>query len=127
MPKTKNTINTLRKEKILKILGCLPSSVLFNVVISTSLNLNVPEITGLHDSLWHYFWCAQMNGLLARMKLTPKVWLQPLCVNLKVLFSGCIISAPPCAKTLVTVNGPDHRDFNFPRKSLSRELNKRTG
>ena len=60
-------------------------------------------------------------------------WISPLkcgfnhCVlTLNVPFSGCIISAPPCGKTWVIVNGPDHRNFNFLGKSLSRELNKRT-
>ena len=47
-------------------------------------------------------------------------------VTVNVPFSRCVTSAPPCEKTLVTVNGPDHLDFNFPGKSLRRELNKRT-
>ena len=45
---------------------------------------------------------------------------------MNVPFSGCETSAPPCEKTFVAVKGPDHRDFNFPGKSFSRELNRRT-
>ena len=47
-------------------------------------------------------------------------------LTVNVPFSGCVTSAPPCEKTLVTVNGTDHLDFNFPGKSFRRELNKRT-
>ena len=56
----------------------------------------------------------------------PKYDFNRCMLTLNVPFSGCIISAPPCGKTWVTVNGPDHRDFNFPGKSLSRDLNKMT-
>ena len=45
---------------------------------------------------------------------------------MNVPFSGCETSAPPCEKTFVTVKGSDHQDFNFPGKSFSRELNRRT-
>ena len=48
MPKTKNTQNYTTERKTSKGLGCLPSSSLFNIVSSTSLNLNVPETMGLH-------------------------------------------------------------------------------
>ena len=54
----------------------------------------------------------------------PKYGFNRCVLTLNVPFSGCIIFAPPCGKTWVTINGPDHRDFNFPGKSLSRELNK---
>ena len=45
---------------------------------------------------------------------------------MNVPFSGCETSTPPCGKTFIIVKGPDHRDFNFPGKSFSRELNNRT-
>ena len=49
MPKTKDTQNYTMERKISKRLGCLISSALFNVGSSTSLNLNVLDITGLHE------------------------------------------------------------------------------
>ena len=45
---------------------------------------------------------------------------------MNVPFSGCVTSAPPWEKTLVTVKGPDHRDFNFPGKRFRREFDRRT-
>ena len=56
----------------------------------------------------------------------PKYSFNHCVLTLNVPFSRCVTFAPPCGKTLVTVKGPDHLDFNFPGKSLSRELNKRT-
>ena len=55
----------------------------------------------------------------------PKYGFNHFVLTLNVPFLGCIISAPPCGKTWVTVNGLDHCDFNFLGKRLSRELNKR--
>ena len=56
----------------------------------------------------------------------PKYGFNRWVVIVNVPFSGCVTSAPPSEKTLVTVKGPDHLDFNFPGKSFRRELNKRT-
>ena len=56
----------------------------------------------------------------------PKYGFNRWVVTVNVPFSGCVISAPPCEKSLVTVKGPDHLDFNFPGKSFRLELNKRT-
>ena len=56
----------------------------------------------------------------------PKYGFNRWVVIVNVPFSRCVPSAPPCEKTLVTVKGPDHLDFNFPGKSFRRELNKRT-
>ena len=126
-PKLKQT-NKLNygKKNFKKILGCLPKSALFNVVISMALNLNVLRNLGINDCLLYFFWCVQWNGLLIRMELAPKVRLQPLVVNFECSFLWMRNCRPPCGKTWVIVNGPDHLDFNFPGKSLSRELNKMT-
>ena len=56
----------------------------------------------------------------------PKYGFKHMVATVNVPFSGCETSAPPCEKTFVTVKGPDHRDFNFPGKSFSQELNRRT-
>ena len=56
----------------------------------------------------------------------PKYSFNSWVLTFNVPFSGCVTAAPPCGKTWVTVNGPDHLDFNFSGKSLSPELNKRT-
>ena len=47
----KNTQNCTNERKFSKGLDCLPSSALFNVVSSTSINLNVPETAGLLEFL----------------------------------------------------------------------------
>ena len=56
----------------------------------------------------------------------PKYGFNRWVVTVNVPFLGCVTSAPPCEKTLVTVKGPNHLDFNFPGKSFRRELNNRT-
>ena len=56
----------------------------------------------------------------------PKYDFNRWVLTLNVPFSGCVTAAPPCRKTWVTMNGPDHLDFNFSGKSLSQELSKRT-
>ena len=48
----------------------------------------------------------------------PKYGFNRWVLTLNVPFSGYITSAPPCEKTWVTVNGPDHLDFNFPGKKF---------
>ena len=47
----KNTQDCTDERITSKGLGCLPSSALFNVISSTSLNLNVPATTGLLEFL----------------------------------------------------------------------------
>ena len=56
----------------------------------------------------------------------PKYGFNRWVVTVNVPFSGCVTSAPPWEKTLVTMKGQDHLDFSFPEKSFKRELNNRT-
>ena len=69
-----------------------------------------------------------VNGMICLFAWNspPKYSFNRCVVTVNVPFSGCVTSAPPCEKTLVTVKGPDHLNFNFPGKSFRRELNKRT-
>ena len=71
---------------------------------------------------------AAVKGMicLSAWNSPPKYGFNRWVVTVNAPFSGCVTSAPPCEKTLVTVKGPDHLDFNFPGKSFRRELNKRT-
>ena len=98
---------------------------MFNVVSSTALNLNVLRDPSSYDRLLYFVCCGQRNDLLVRMELTSKIRLQSLG-GYECAFLRMCTSAPPCGKTLVTMKGPDHLDFNFPGKSFRRELNKRT-
>ena len=98
---------------------------LINVISLTALNLNALGNPGLYDYLLYSFLLSGMVCLFT-WNLPPKYGFNRWVLTLNVPFSGCVTSAPPYRKTWATMNGPDHLDFNFPGKSLSRELNKRT-
>ena len=101
---SKVILNCKQENKKIKGLGCLPRSACFRSQARPSFarlqagqDQRDPEQT-------------------ARGRMISNVWLETLTIHLNVPHASFPISIAPKWYTFFTMNGPDHRDFNFPGK-----------
>ena len=116
--KNKNATQKKKKEKFKKHLGCLPISAMFNVVSSTTLNLNVLGDPNSYDRLLHFVYCCQRNDLFVCNKLASIIQLQSLGGDCECAFLRVCNFCPTVGKDLGHCERPGPSRLQFPQKEL---------